>query len=118
MAKIGLLVGQGTSQLGSIGSDVTMTGQSKSSVIFVDRNGNQTPVHCCKQCEWSSVVIRDSRYGHRGVRIGEAQNPGPRRTRARVRMEKEAEIALTNLETAITRIIRAISISLFVRFCL
>ena len=73
--------------------------------VFVDRcSGSQTPVHCYKQCVWSSAVMRDSRYGHRGVRIGEAQNPGPPRTRARARMEEEAEIALTNLEAAITRI--------------
>ena len=39
-----------------------------------------------------------------GVRIGEASNPGPPRTRARARMEREAEVALTGLEAAITRI--------------
>ena len=73
--------------------------------VFVDRrSGSQTHVHCYKQFEWSSAVIRDSRYGHRGVRIGEAQNPGPPRRRARVRMEEKAEIALTYSEAAITRI--------------
>ena len=46
-------------------------------------------------------MTRDSRDGHRGVRIGEAQNPGPPRTRARARMEEEAEAVLTGLEAAI-----------------
>ena len=41
-----------------------------------------------RQCEGLPVVTRDSRYGYRGVRIGEASNPGPPRTRARARMER------------------------------
>ena len=61
------------------------------------------PVHH-RQCEGLPVVTRDSRYGYRGVRIGEASNPGPPRTRARARIEREAEVALTGLEAAITRI--------------
>ena len=61
------------------------------------------PVHC-RQCEGFPAVTRDSRHGYRGVRIGEASNPGPPRTRARARMEQEAEVALTGLEAAITRI--------------
>ena len=61
-------------------------------------------MHRHRQCEWSSAVTRDSQYGHRGARIGEASNPGPRRTRARARMEEEVEAVLTGLEAAITRI--------------
>ena len=61
------------------------------------------PVHR-RQCEGSPAVTRDSRYGYRGVRIGEASNPGPPRTRARARMEQEAEVALTGLEAATARI--------------
>ena len=61
------------------------------------------PVHH-RQCEGLPTVTRDSRYGYRGVRIGEASNPGPPRTRARVRMEREAEVALTGFEAAITRV--------------
>ena len=51
-------------------------------------------------------MTRESRCGLRGVRVGEASNPGPPRTRARVRMEQEAEAeaALSCLEAAVTRI--------------
>ena len=55
-------------------------------------------------------MTRESRYGLRGVRLGEASNPGPPRTRARARLEEEAEAeaeaeaVLTGLEAAITRI--------------
>ena len=54
----------------------------------------------------SHTVTRKSRYGLRGVRGGEASNPGPPRTRARVRMEQEAEAetTLSCLEAALTRI--------------
>ena len=47
---------------------------------------------------------RESRYGFRGVKVGEASHPGPR-TRARARMEAEAEAeAASGLEAAVTRI--------------
>ena len=54
----------------------------------------------------SHTVTRNSRYGLRGVRVGEASNPGPPRTLARVRMEQEAEAeaTLSCLEAALTRI--------------
>ena len=54
----------------------------------------------------SHTVISKSRYGLRGVRVGEASNPGPPRTRARVRMEQEAEAeaTLSCLEAALTHI--------------
>ena len=48
--------------------------------------------------------MRESRYGSRGVRVGEASNPGPPITRSRARMEEEAEAALSGLEAALTRI--------------
>ena len=56
------------SSVGSIGSDVAMAGQSKSS-------GSQTPVHRRRQREWCSAVQIDSRSGLREVRVGEASNP-------------------------------------------
>ena len=51
-------------------------------------------------------MTRESRYGLRGVRVGEASHPGPPRTRARARMEAEAEalVVLSGLEAAVTRI--------------
>ena len=54
----------------------------------------------------SHTVTRKSRYGLRGVSVGEASNPGPPRTRTRVRMEQEAqaEATLSCLEAALTRI--------------
>ena len=58
------------------------------------------------QCEGSPAVTKDSRYGFRGVRIGEVSNPGPPRTRARARMEQEAEVALTGLEALHALMIR------------
>ena len=48
--------------------------------------------------------MRDSCYGFRGVRVGEASNPGPPRTGARARMEEEADAVLSGLEAALTRI--------------
>ena len=47
-------------------------------------------------------MTKDSQHGNRGVRIREASNPGSPSTR--VRMEQEAEVALTGLEAAITRV--------------
>ena len=38
------------------------------------------------------------------VRVGEASNPGPARTRARARLDEEDENVLTGLEAAVTRI--------------
>ena len=49
-------------------------------------------------------MTRESRYGLRGVRLGEASHPGPPQTRARARMEAEAEVVLSGLEVALTRI--------------
>ena len=48
-------------------------------------------------------MTRDSRWVPWGS-DREASNPGPPRTRARARMEQEAEVALTGLESAIARI--------------
>ena len=48
--------------------------------------------------------MRESCYGFRGVRVGEASNPGPPTTRSRARMEEEAEAVLSGLEAALTRI--------------
>ena len=48
--------------------------------------------------------MRESRYGFRGVRVGEASNPGPPMTRSHTHMEEEAEAALSGLEAALTRI--------------
>ena len=45
-----------------------------------------------------------SRHVFRGVRVGEASNPGPPMTRSRARMEEEAETALSGLQAALTRI--------------
>ena len=51
-------------------------------------------------------MTRESRYGFRGVKVGEVSHPGPPRTRARARMEAEAEaeVVLSGLEAAVTRI--------------
>ena len=48
--------------------------------------------------------MREYRYGFRGVRVGEASNPGPPRTRARARTREEAEAVFSGLEAALTRI--------------
>ena len=70
-----------------------------------DRRGRrETSVCDRRQCEWSEAVMRESRCGFRGVRVGGASNPGPPRTRARARMEEEAEAVLSGLEAALTRI--------------
>ena len=63
-----------------------------------DRRGRcETSVYDRRQCEWSEAVMRESRYGFRGVRVAEASNPGLPRTRARARMEEEAEAVLSGL---------------------
>ena len=58
-----------------------------------------------RQCKWSEAVMREYRHGFRGVRVGEASNPGPPTTHSRARMEEEeAEAVLSGLEAALTRI--------------
>ena len=51
-----------------------------------DRRGRrETSVCDRRQCKWSEAVMRESRYGFRGVRVGEASNPSPPTTRSRAR---------------------------------
>ena len=46
--------------------------------------------------------MRNARYGLRGVRVGEASNPGPPQTRSRSRAIEEAEDMLARLEHDLT----------------
>ena len=48
------------------------------------------------------VALRFARYGLRGVRVGEASNPGPPKTRAHP--EDDPDGVLASLEHALTRI--------------
>ena len=83
IGQIRILIGQKASQLGSLGRDAPMDGQSKSSLMssLID------VVEAKRRC----ITVAASRYGLRGVRVGETSHPGPPRTCARVRMEAEVE---------------------------
>ena len=62
------------------------------------RRGQQEEVHRRRIAEWT--VTRDSQYGLRGVRIGEASNPGPPGNR--IRPDGVSEAVLESLERALT----------------
>ena len=46
--------------------------------------------------------VRNARYGFRGVRVGEASNPGPPQTRRRTRVIEESEDMIARLEHDLT----------------
>ena len=91
VALIGGLVGQGASQLG-LGRhhDVPMDGESRFALSGKAMFGRR-----CSISGHSELII--SRYGLRGVRVGEANNPGPSRDRS------PSDI-LCRLETVLTRL--------------
>ena len=105
VAKIGSLVGQGASVFSTAVRDLNGGADQVVCDVESDRRGRRETTVCDRrQCEWSAAAMRESRYGFRGVRVGDASNPGPHRTRARARMEEEADAVLSGLEAALTRI--------------
>ena len=73
--------------------------------VIVDRDGRcqKTLRHRRgRLCQWPVSVTIQARYGFRGVRVGEASHPGP--PRRRNRSEDSADVVLTSLEAALTRL--------------
>ena len=102
VALIGGLVGQGATQLG-LGRhrDVPMDGESLCSDVWVDRrpseeamSGRRCSISARRSIGHSESII--SRYGLRGVRVGEASHPGP--------LDHTPEDILSDLEAVLTRI--------------
>ena len=77
VATIGDLVGQGS--VGVLGRDSAMDGQPRSSLMFCLIESEVTVFeHRCP----GRLKLFKSRYGLRGVRVGEASHPGPAQNRS------------------------------------
>ena len=105
VAKIGGLVGQGA--VGVVGSQPRCAhgwGIPFCAHVKFDRRTSETALFGARcRFRFGHSELINSRYGLRGVRVGEATNPGPARERSLAR-ERSPEAILSDLEADLTRL--------------
>ena len=89
--KVGVLVAQGSARMVAFAQDIPLNGQAKSSQMSVLIDQADAKRRCIGNTDGWESGLRNSRCGLRGVRLGEASNPGPPGRRVRDSAEEILE---------------------------
>ena len=109
VAKVGFLLCQGTAQLAAGSRDVPMDGSTRSALmasLIEESDAKRRVVQGVSASALPSMVGKNVKIccGLRGVRVGEASNPGPPKYWAKRRVVDSDDDVLTSLEHELTSI--------------